>query len=292
MQACIEALECPVCFKLPMPQDPKWKDCDHGHAVCSSCQALVKNPSRCTTCRDPTMMDIPDSIPRKKIVEALYTFHLFPCTLPSCTEALPGKDLDNHIKTCRHKIVKCPTPACNVFKSWPSFVAATDNPCYRVESAFTRMDGWDIVYTFEETLTQSGKTRILAATLEDVCDTSYCRAFVHYELTTNGDVCFYVTWADQRENAAVEDLQQRVLMSLSLYVPRGHYTEANVTRLNFWGDDYACGDQTRQLVISRDRFLAWHNQSMRQNECIKCPETNNYVPHMHLNVIFPKEMRA
>ena len=293
MQACVEALECQICYKLPMPGDPKWKDCDFGHAVCANCQSLVEEEEVCSTCRSGTMMDMPDSIPRKKIVEALFRHHRFPCTHAWCVETFEGKDLQQHIQTCRHKVVKCPAPGCNHQNSWNAFIMAPFDPCFLVATALTRQDGWDIVYSFDEILTGEGKTRIMSELIEN--GSNYFRAFLHFEFNANRDVCFYVTWADQRKNveaAAAEEQEQRVLMAASLYVPRGHYTEATVSRLNFWGDNYNTGDTTRQLVIGSDRFNTWTRQAQRQNECIKCPATNEYQPHVHINVMFPNDMRV
>jgi hypothetical protein len=284
MEDCISALECPVCFQVPRPGDPTWWDCDYGHAICSTCHHQCPDRNACVTCRDMSMMEQPESIPRKKIVEALFQYSFFNCPHPSCSKQVTGPMLDQHAKECKHKIVACPKPGCHFRRSWHEFTLTPLTPCYQLVSAWTREEGWDATFTFEEIFNQSGKKRILTTVLEDNHDKPYCRAVLHFEYSRNRDICFYVTWCDERANCSERVRNQRVLLAANTYVHRGHLTAAEVTRMNFVREDYMAGDETRQLVVPNRQFMTWHGESCRANECTKCHAT---IQHFHVQVIFP-----
>ena len=285
MEDCISALECPVCFQVPKPSDPTWMDCDYGHAICSICHHQCQDRDACVTCRDRSMMEQPVSIPRKKIIEALFRYSLFSCPNLSCSKQIEGPLLDQHAKECKHRIVPCPKPGCHYRRSWHEFTLTPLTPCYKIESAWTREEGWDVPYTFDEIFNLSGKRRILTTIIEENHQgKTYCRATLHFEYSRNRDICFYVTWEDKRENCSERVRNQRVLLAANTYVYGGHLTAAEMTRMNFVAEDYMAGDETRQLVIPNRNFMIWHGESSRANECLKCGVT---IQHFHVQVILP-----
>lgn len=298
------ALECPVCFELPLPGDDSWVDCENGHATCGNCFKRIHG-NACPVCREDPVMLMPRSQPRNDIVDALHDYLPAVCPHADCGTVLPGSVMERHRKLCKHKPVACPRPGCNVVRSWFDMSHLAAPNCYRIEMARTRQEGWDLVFPFSEFLDpESGLTRravearrrLLATTMENNLEEgagngeTYCRAVAYFEIDpASGDVCFHVIWADRRDNCTETEKNRRVLMAASLYVSHGYWTEAGVTRLNFVDEFFDTGDSARQLVVPHHKVLSWHRQAVRQYGCLRCPNmaTAAYEPHIHVNVILP-----
>jgi len=89
-------VECPVCLEIPR-SGPVFV-CKNGHFVCQKC----KRGGSCPTCRE--VMGTNKSILAVTVIEIV----LHDCKFDECKEQFPLKDIEEHEKVCKHRIVKCP----------------------------------------------------------------------------------------------------------------------------------------------------------------------------------------
>jgi len=98
----MDAMECPVCFKLPRGQVFQ---CERGHCVCADCRAKL---TQCPTCR-VALGEL-----RNLVVEQLLTELSHVCKFADhgCTFEETLTALESHEEECRYRLVNCSSLSC------------------------------------------------------------------------------------------------------------------------------------------------------------------------------------
>ena len=92
-------IECPVCLEVPR-KGPIFS-CPNGHLVCQKCKR-----ESCPTCRE--VMGDNKSLVAVKLIERI----LHDCKFVECEEEFPLNEIDEHEKSCKHRVVTCPHSLC------------------------------------------------------------------------------------------------------------------------------------------------------------------------------------
>jgi len=92
-------IECPVCLEVPR-KGPIFS-CPNGHLVCQKCKR-----ESCPTCRE--VMGDNKSLVAVKLIERI----LHDCKFVECEEEFPLNEIDEHEKSCKHRVVTCPHSRC------------------------------------------------------------------------------------------------------------------------------------------------------------------------------------
>jgi len=99
----MDAMECPVCFKLPRGQVFQ---CERGHCVCADCRAKL---TQCPTCR------VALGQLRNLVAEQLLTELSHNCKFADhgCTFEETLTALESHEEECRYRLVNCSSLSCD-----------------------------------------------------------------------------------------------------------------------------------------------------------------------------------
>jgi len=147
-----DKIECPVCMEVP--RNGPVPVCSNGHFVCNKCKT-----DTCPTCRVAmgTGMSLLAGIVLDNIKHV--------CRFVECEESFPNDKLNEHEKTCQHRIVSCPYDPCNekialsgLLKHMQSSTSRCSANFKNVPRVIDGLDGLGISYyrvTGEENLLKS-----------------------------------------------------------------------------------------------------------------------------------------